>query len=74
MGYQSGFGLGKNKQGMTQPVSVEPHLSKRGLGLEIKNLEYSKDGWDFSLDVCIFYYSYVITLLSNSIIKESNGY
>ncbi|XP_044272815.1 cap-specific mRNA (nucleoside-2'-O-)-methyltransferase 1 isoform X2 [Tribolium madens] len=50
MGYQSGFGLGKNKQGVTQPVAVEPHLSKRGLGLEIKNLEYSKEEWDFSSD------------------------
>ncbi|KAJ3634761.1 hypothetical protein MTP99_007706 [Tenebrio molitor] len=50
MGYRSGFGLGKNEQGMTLPVEIEPQLGRRGFGLKIESLQCSNEEWDFSLD------------------------
>jgi cap1 methyltransferase len=52
MGYRSGFGLGKNEQGMTLPVEIEPQLGRRGFGLKIESLQCNNEEWDFSLDVC----------------------
>lgn len=41
MGYQSGLGLGKNKQGMTNPVSLFANAGKCGLGLEVKQIPFN---------------------------------
>lgn len=52
MGYQQGLGLGKNQQGSIAPIQVGGQLGKRGLGLELPNLQSTKETWDFSKDVC----------------------
>ncbi|RZC32066.1 cap-specific mRNA (nucleoside-2'-O-)-methyltransferase 1, partial [Asbolus verrucosus] len=50
MGYKSGLGLGKNQQGITLPVEIKSQIGKRGLGLDIDNLEGTSNEWDFSLE------------------------
>ncbi|XP_032792891.2 cap-specific mRNA (nucleoside-2'-O-)-methyltransferase 1 [Daphnia magna] len=48
MGWSKGTGLGKNSQGMTQPIEVSKQRGKRGLGLQIKGLEAEDVEWDTS--------------------------
>ncbi|CAH1979734.1 unnamed protein product [Acanthoscelides obtectus] len=48
MGYKSGTGLGKNEQGITSTIDITYQLGKRGLGLDIKNLNSTQELWDFS--------------------------
>lgn len=49
MGYQSGLGLGKNKQGIVNPILFSANPGKCGLGLEMKQnalteaIEYKDD-------------------------------
>lgn len=51
MGWSKGTGLGKNSQGMTQPIEVSKQRGKRGLGLQIKGLEAEDVEWDTSREV-----------------------
>lgn len=50
MGYKIGSGLGKNEQGITESIKINTNLEKRGLGLCIKNFQFSSDTWDFLQD------------------------
>lgn len=50
MGYKPGQGLGRQEQGIVQPISLNSNLGVRGLGLQVPKLDYSTDQWDFSLE------------------------
>lgn len=50
MGYQSGLGLGKNKQGIVSPISFSANPGKCGLGLEMKQIALT-DATDYKEDV-----------------------
>lgn len=41
MGYQSGLGLGKNKQGIVNPLLFSANPGKCGLGLEMKPIAFT---------------------------------
>ena len=48
MGFKEGTGLGKNQQGMVNPIEVSKQRGRRGLGLTIKGLEAEEVEWDSS--------------------------
>jgi cap1 methyltransferase len=51
MGFKEGTGLGKNQQGMVNPIEVSKQRGRRGLGLTIKGLEAEDVEWDSSTEV-----------------------
>lgn len=51
MGYKSGSGLGKNKQGIVKSVDITYQLGKKGFGLQLKKIENIDESWDFSKEV-----------------------
>lgn len=50
MGYQNGLGLGKNKQGITDPVSLLANPGKCGLGHQFKQTAFT-ESTDFQDEV-----------------------
>lgn len=42
MGYQDGLGLGKNKQGITDPILLFANPGKCGLGLEVQQIAFTE--------------------------------
>ncbi|XP_063919988.1 cap-specific mRNA (nucleoside-2'-O-)-methyltransferase 1 isoform X2 [Zophobas morio] len=50
MGYHSGLGLGKNNQGIIQPVTIDTQFQREGFGLKVENGRNISETWDFSLD------------------------
>jgi len=47
MGFEKGKGLGKQSQGITEPVEASKQKGRRGLGLEVKGFEAADIDWDF---------------------------
>lgn len=47
MGYKTGFGLGKNGQGIKNPINIPIKTNHFGLGLEV---EKSKLSWKYEVD------------------------
>jgi len=47
MGFEKGKGLGKQSQGITEPVEASKQKGRRGLGLEMKGFEAADIDWDF---------------------------
>ena len=50
MGFKSGMGLGKNNDGMTEPISLNIKNNKQGLGHKIKNHTLLKQKTENKLD------------------------
>lgn len=48
MGYQNGLGLGKDKQGITDPVSFSANPGKCGFGLQLKQIACTENKTDVS--------------------------
>lgn len=51
MGYQTGSGLGRNSQGILDPVELQNNLGRRGFGHTVEGLEPTRLQWDSSLEV-----------------------
>ena len=47
MGFIEGEGLGKQGQGITEPVKASLQKGRRGLGLQLKGFEPADVNWDF---------------------------
>ncbi|XP_014226750.1 cap-specific mRNA (nucleoside-2'-O-)-methyltransferase 1 isoform X1 [Trichogramma pretiosum] len=45
-GYQTGAGIGKELQGRAEPVATSTQKGRRGLGLELKELEFVTEDFD----------------------------
>lgn len=43
MGYKDGLGLGKNQQGIIDPVSFLANPGKCGFGLQLKQIDITED-------------------------------
>lgn len=50
MGYQQGKGLGKEQQGIAEPIKESEHIGTRGLGFEKKHFEKRVESWDYEND------------------------
>ena len=46
MGYKSGKGLGKLESGIINPIKESQHKGRRGLGLELKQLDKCNMQWE----------------------------
>jgi hypothetical protein len=51
MGHRKGEGLGKQKDGILEPIKAVTIRARQGLGFSIPGLDASTDTWDFSKDV-----------------------
>lgn len=51
MGYASGSGLGKNRDGPINSLSIPYNNSRKGFGLDLPNIEHINISWDFSKEV-----------------------
>lgn len=55
MGWAKGTGLGKQAQGLIQPIELSKQRGRRGLGLQIKGFEVEDLEWDSSGEVTFFF-------------------
>ena len=53
MGHEKGKGLGKNKQGIVQPIDESDQKGKYGLGFKNKNQHFTqiKESWNYENDL-----------------------
>lgn len=71
MGYQNGLGLGKNKQGITDPVTFLANPGKCGLGLQLKHTG-NTDEVNSKLRVVYYHLKFIYCVLGDSYRAESS--
>lgn len=58
MGYKSGLGLGKNKQGIVKPLDIEIKADHYGLGMKNAQLNLK---WDYEVIIHRIKEKYILT-------------
>ena len=64
MGYRTGEGLGKSRQGITASITKSLHMGQRGLGYNLEGLEREDVKWEeeevFAMHLPVFLFSFLI--------------